>query len=420
MGHLLGRFLVSIVLGSAVLAQTTPSTSQAPAAPPFATATPAATRQLRAIAVRQAIEGILASDPAFQRAHVGISVVRLSDGSPIYQHDDQQLFVPASNTKLLTTSAGFALLGPEWKTRTTVESAMPIDRQGELSGDLLLVGRGDPNLSGRVLPYNVRTERTVPPLKPLEALVDQLVASGLKRVRGDIVGDDTWFAYERWGDSWGEDDLMWEYGAPVSALSANDNQMFFTIAPGARAGERAIVTVDPFVDLYTVDNRIVTGAPRSEKNIAIDRQPGSYVVKLWGTIPAGSSSQGEGLAMEDPAALAAAAFRNMLVTRGITVDGRSRARHTDNAMLPILPDTNAEPNTPIVAAPAPQQQPQTRIVLALLESHPLVEDLKVINKVSQNLHVEILMRQLGRERSLFRTQRREVPSGVALRLSANS
>jgi D-alanyl-D-alanine carboxypeptidase/D-alanyl-D-alanine-endopeptidase (penicillin-binding protein 4) len=109
--------------------------------------------------------------------------------------------------------------------------------------------------------------------------------------------------------------------------------------------------------------------------------------------------------MEDPAAFAAAAFRNMLIARGVKMDGNFRAHHTDSTTLPITPGESALANAPVVATPlqqtpAPASQLQ-RIVLAQLESHPLAEDLKVINKVSQNLHVEILMRQLGREHSLL-------------------
>ena len=351
-------------------------------------------------AVAQAINRLLATDPAFSRAHIGISVVRLSDGAPLYAMNDGQLFVPASNTKLLTTAAGFALLGTDWKTRTTVES-IAVRAKNELQGDLVLVGRGDPNLSGRVLPYNGKTERTEPPLLPLESLADQIAESGIERVKGDIIGDDTWFAFERWGDSWGQDDLMWEYGAPVSALTVNDNEMFFSIAPGLQVGEPARISAEPFVEEYSVENRVVTGARNSEKRIAIQRDPGSYTIQIWGSIPQGSAPQGEGLAMEDSALFAAEAFKNMLEARGIEVDGNARALHTDNARLPVPPPVD-QPGAPLTAtsATALNTTPQ-RTVLASLDSHPLGEDLKVINKVSQNLHVEILMRQLGRERSLL-------------------
>src|SRR5947209_2109375 len=118
--------------------------------------------------LKAAIEQVLGSDPSFARAHIGIEVADLATGAVLYTRNEQQLFIPASNTKLLTTTAAFAILGTDWKTRTTVESAHPIGPKGDLDADLVLVGRGDPNLSGRVVPYSGKTERTEPPLKPLE------------------------------------------------------------------------------------------------------------------------------------------------------------------------------------------------------------------------------------------------------------
>ncbi|GAC1655551.1 MAG: D-alanyl-D-alanine carboxypeptidase/D-alanyl-D-alanine-endopeptidase [Acidobacteriaceae bacterium] len=345
-----------------------------------------------------AIDKLLRTDPSFARAHIGIEVADLATGEVLYAHDEQQLFIPASNTKLLTTTAAFAILGPAWKTRTTVESAQAIDNKGDLDADLVLVGRGDPNLSGRVLPYNGKTERVEPPLKPLEALADQLVAAGLKRIKGDILGDDTWFAYERWGDSWGQDDLMWDYGAPISALTINDNVMYVTITPGTFVGALATVSAQPLVESYVIENHVTTAAADSEKHLGIDRQPGSTTIKLWGTVPIGIASQGEALSMEDPAAFAAAAFRNMLIARGVKVDGIARPQHTDaTAIPPSLPE-GIDATIPRSQLGFFTLQPK-RLQLAVLESHPLGDDLKVINKVSQNLHVEILMRQLGREAS---------------------
>ena len=121
---------------------------------------------------------------------------------------------PASNTKLFTTATAFALLGPDFRFHTTVETAGTIDKHGRLDSDLVIVGRGDPNLSGRTLPYNLRTERKLPPIIALENLADQLVQKGLRYVDGDIVADDSYYAFERYGEGWAQDDLVWEWGAP--------------------------------------------------------------------------------------------------------------------------------------------------------------------------------------------------------------
>src|SRR5690348_6632232 len=104
------------------------------------------------------IEAIL-SEPDVARGFWGIEVVSANSGKTIYTHNADKLFTPASNTKLFTTAAALALIGPDYRFHTTVETSGTIDRYGRLSGDLSLVGRGDPNLSGRMLPYNLRTER---------------------------------------------------------------------------------------------------------------------------------------------------------------------------------------------------------------------------------------------------------------------
>src|SRR5262249_2703342 len=149
----------------------------------------------------------------------GIEVVSLKDGRALYTLNSDKLFTPASNTKLFTTAAALALIGPDYRFKTTVETVGTLSKYGRLIGDLVLVGRGDPNRSGRVLAYSGRTQRTQPSIRVLERLADQLVQKGVKFIDGDIVADDSYYAFERYGEGWTQDDLIWESGAPVSALS---------------------------------------------------------------------------------------------------------------------------------------------------------------------------------------------------------
>src|SRR5207302_2782992 len=152
-----------------------------------------------------------------------------------------KLLQPASNTKLFTTATTLALVGPEYRFVTSIESEKRPDSRGHLAGDLVLVGRGDPNLSGRVLPYTKKTERLSPHTRVFEELVDQVAAAGVRVIDGDIVGDDSFFVYERYGEGWAQDDLMWDYGAPVSALTVNDNIVFAGMKPAGRVGESALL-----------------------------------------------------------------------------------------------------------------------------------------------------------------------------------
>src|ERR1700740_551083 len=143
--------------------------------------------------LQERIAGVLGA-PDLARGVWGIEVVSLSNGQILYSQNADKLFTPASNTKLFTTAAALALIGPDYKFRTTVETTGTLDRYGRLNGDLVLVGHGDPNLSGRELPYDARTQRNDDPLLALETLADALVAKGVKYIDGDVVADDSYFA----------------------------------------------------------------------------------------------------------------------------------------------------------------------------------------------------------------------------------
>ena len=343
------------------------------------------------------ISAILNS-PDLSRGFWGIEVVSLSSGKTLYSLNPDNLFTPASNTKLFTTAAALALIGPDYKFRTTVETAGTLDRYGRLNGDLLLVGHGDPNLSGRELPYDLRTQRNEHPIQALETLADALVQKGVKFVDGDIVADDSYFAFERYAEGWSQDDLVWADGAPVSALSINDNVVFVNILPADRAGEKAFVSVTPFADYYRLDNRIITTPAGTGRKFFVNREPGSTVLTLWGNMPLDDPGANEALAIEDPAEFAAALFRQLLENRGIVVYGRQRTHHTELATLSTFSVTAIAPSrggSDGQSRPLKSDQP---VVLASYESKPIVDDVRVINKVSQNLHAEILLRLLGRER----------------------
>ncbi|MBV9088158.1 MAG: D-alanyl-D-alanine carboxypeptidase/D-alanyl-D-alanine-endopeptidase, partial [Acidobacteriaceae bacterium] len=270
------------------------------------------------------------SDADIARGYWGIEIVALDTGKTLFAQDEGKLFTPASNTKLFTTAAAFALIGPDYKFRTTVETSGTVDKYGRLTGDVVLVGRGDPNLSGRTLPYNRRTERKQPSIRVLEQLADELVRKGVKFVDGDVVADDSYYAFERYGEGWTQDDLVWEWGAPVSALTINDNVIFVNIMPADRAGEKAFVSVDPFADYYHIDNRIITSPTGTgPRRIYINREPGSSQLTLWGNIPVDDPGAGEALAIDDPAAFAAQVFHGLLEQRGIAIYGRARTKHTE-------------------------------------------------------------------------------------------
>ncbi|MGC2620097.1 MAG: D-alanyl-D-alanine carboxypeptidase/D-alanyl-D-alanine-endopeptidase [Acidobacteriaceae bacterium] len=348
------------------------------------------------------IQQILA-DPAVARAHWGISVVT-PEGKPVFALNDAQLFEPASNAKLFTTAALLSVVPANTTWTTTVGSLAQPDAQGVLKGNLLLTGVGDPTLSGRQYPWDGKTERPSPPLQALESLADQIVASGVKTVDGDVVGDDSWFAYERYGGDWAWDDLQWDYGAPVSALTVNDNVQYLNVTFPAGAAAPAVVAWNPDVPYYTLENSLTLAAPGEAAHSGIDRAPGSKTVRLYGAVTA--NGMHEALAIEDPAEFAATALRQMLLARGVTVTGTAKAYHR---MSVDTEDYGDEVHKPVVLQPltvatiTAQQAGSDGAgagtawhTLASHVSPPVAEDVTVTLKVSQNLHAEIYLRLLGR------------------------
>lgn len=338
------------------------------------------------------VDAILAR-PDVVRGFWGVEIEELDTGSVVYSHDADRLFTPASNTKLFTTAAALALIGTNYRFRTTVESATAPDKYGRLSGDLVLVGRGDPNLSGRALPFNLKTERPFPPTHVLEEIADQVVARGVKVIDGDLVADDSFFVYERYGEGWALGDLVWQSGAPVSALAINDDVAYVNIIPAERPGERAFVRVSPLAEYFQIENHLLTfPAGSGPRKLSIQREPDSNRLEIWGSIALDDPGVNEALAIEEPAEFCARLFWDLLAKRGVIFHGRIRARHlpVSAAFAAANPTSHGDAQTPPVS--------QTPVVLAEHLSQPLGLDIRVTNKVSQNLHAEILLRLLGRQR----------------------
>jgi D-alanyl-D-alanine carboxypeptidase/D-alanyl-D-alanine-endopeptidase (penicillin-binding protein 4) len=335
----------------------------------------------------------IVSDPGVSRAHWGISVLD-EKAAPVYALNDGQFFEPASNAKLLVTAAALALLPPNTTYTTSAVTAGDVDSAGHLHGNVVLLGAGDPTMSGRSYPYSEKTERPNPPLVALQGIADQIAASGIHSIDGDIIGDDTWFPWEPYGSGWAWDDLDWSYGAPISALTVNDNVVYLNVPPNSTEGGQPPAW-NPDTPYYTLENSLQTLPGTQAASPGIDRRPGSKVVRLFGTT--NQNGLHVALAIEDPAEYAAVALRQMLLAHGIEVKGSARAQHrlsTDTL------DFRAEVNQPLVLHPLTMstiQPPANDMrVLASHVSVPFEQDIVVTNKVSQNLHAELLLRVLGR------------------------
>ena len=306
-------------------------------------------------------ETLLDSVPA-GKGDWGILIVDAQTGEPLFEKNADSYFVPASNMKLFTTALALAKLGPDYKFRTTLETRGTISPDGILSGDLVLVGRGDPNLSNRKFPFEGKEEFDGPPEKALIQLADALVARGVKEISGDVVGDDSYFPRERYPNGWEIDDMVWEYGAAISAIVVDDNTVALTLTPGEKMGDPVQASVAPLTPDFTLQNDVITAAAEVKSDLTLTREPGANLVVVRGTMPAKSNPRKLILAIEEPAQHAASLLASLLLERGVKVDGKIRAVH--------VADSDTTP----------------RAVLAEHVSVPLADSVKLVNKISQNLH----------------------------------
>ncbi len=332
------------------------------------------------------VDTILAAEDA-SKADWGILIVDRDTGETLYGANSEKYFLPASNMKLFTTALAMARLGPNYRFTTTVSTAGSISADGKLDGDLVLVGRGDPNLSNRKFPFVKKVEREGSAENVLAELANALVARGITQIEGNVLADDTYFSAERYPAGWGIDDMPWSYGAPVSAIAVNDNTVTIELQSGDKSGDVATYSIDPWTQDFIVKNEVVTGLVGTKADLTLTREPGARLVTLSGTLPLGETAGRLVLAVEEPAEHAAWLLKRMLEARGIAITGAAQARHYSPPAA-RLPDQTAAQAATQDAAPQ---------VLASHTSVPLADSIRVVNKISQNLHAEMLLRTSARE-----------------------
>ncbi|MDK2767348.1 MAG: D-alanyl-D-alanine carboxypeptidase/D-alanyl-D-alanine-endopeptidase [Sphingomonas sp.] len=304
----------------------------------------------------------------FAKAPVGARfglVVSDGNGREIMSIRPEERFIPASNTKIVTTAAAWWAM-PDAMTAPDTTGGAAVRVEGK---DVILTGRGDARLSSAA--------------DCVTNCLSQLanaIAAGIRRVR-NITGDATLFPDERWSSGMSWNNIPSRSGTANSALSLDDNELVATLTPGTPG---AAPKVD-HLGYATIDNRVVTVAAGGKTDIAFDRLPFDRTIRVTGTIAADAPPRTLRFAIDDPAHYAAWRLAALLRERGVKVSGTVTSRYR------ALDSATDDP----VKRTAPPPRPPEPTWLAALTPPPLADDVRTINKVSQNLHAELLLRRTG-------------------------
>lgn len=308
-------------------------------------------------------------DPQYDHMHWGVIVRSLRTGETVYSRNAQKLFMPASNMKLFTSSSASQILGWDYRYVTRLVTTGTV-KDSVLTGDVIIVGSGDPTISGRFDSGRVTIA--------FEQWADSLRLRGIKKVNGRIIGDDNCFEDEWYGSGWSSDYETDYYAAQISGLCFNDNCVDITVTPAVNAGDPCTLTVVPATSYVTFINKTKTVAVTDSANdIWFERKRGSNFITVYGTISSGKKPWLESVTVENPTLFTTTVLKEVLQSKGITVNGA--AMDADD-----LPDT--------------LRYPDAR-TLATFISLPYSEIIKVINKPSHNMYAEQTFRTMGKERS---------------------
>ena len=305
------------------------------------------------------------AQPRFEAATWGLKVVSLDTGETLFEHNAHKLFKPASNAKLFTAALALDRLGPDYRIKTSLYAAAKPRRRGTLEGPLIVYGRGDPGFAGR--------SHDGDPEQALQPLVDPLIAAGIRRVSGDLVGDERFFRGPPFGSGWEWEDLQHPYGAEVSALTHEDNSVEVTVHPAMRLGARCRITTQPATRYLTFLNRTTAEVADGACQLELYRPLGANVVTVAGRLPLGGSPAVETVTVHDPALWFVTQLKEKLARSGITVAGEPCTRSWLDSGGERLPETE----------------------IASVESAPLGELVAEMVRTSRNLQAQLLLLHVG-------------------------
>ena len=311
------------------------------------------------------VDAILAGNAA-RRMKVGVHVRLLPSGKVLYSRRATELFIPASNVKIVTAASALHHLTPGFTFRTLFYANGNRREGGVLKGDLVIQGDGDPNISGRFhggdVSYLPRTWARI------------LHQRGFRRITGDLIADDTIFDRQYTCPSWPAAQLHKWYAAPVAGLSFNDNCLDIIISPTTN-GRRVRLTLHPNTRYVTVANQLITTSNTRlarQRGFFLSRKLGTNDVILKGAWPAGAAPERKFVTVHEPPLYLATVIAEEMRRVGITLDGKVRlARRAGHFVGP--------------------KDPRVHII----HTSSLRDTLRVMNKRSQSFYAEQLLKRTG-------------------------
>ena len=293
----------------------------------------------------------LLSDPALSSCFLGLRIISLDNGTVLYSKNSNKLFHPASNMKLVTTAAAINALRPEFTFRTVLSSTAKIDN-GVVRGDIFIETMADPMF---------KTEH-------IDSLVVQLVKKGVKSIKGNIIADTSLFDGLYWGAGWMWDDEPEAYEAFISPLTVNANSILFKFKGGKKQGDAVTFEMVPKVNFYNVVNEAITSSDTSIPKAKVTRPIRTNSFTITGRVAPADTNQSYEVSVWQPEWYYLNLFKSRLETNGITFNGKCKIERFKKGI-------------PLAEC-----------------SHPLDSVLTLINKPSDNLAAEIMLKTIGREK----------------------
>ena len=361
----------------------TPVITPTPTATPILTPTPTpipTPQTIQTLPELQSKIRLSLSRPELRRGTVGIKIVSLQTGKVIYEENAEKYLMPASNMKSYTMSTAMERLTPNFRIVTSVYAGAMPDTSGVVKGDLTIFGRGDvsmafafrPNASPNAVLSNADY------LKVLEPLADKIVQAGVKRIEGNLVGDESYFNSDALPGTWEWDDLQWYYGAEISALPILDNAVDLSVKATSLNAPCAVQNL-PMYSLFTIVNHCVTSASGNKRDLQVVKKLDRNILEISGTMPVGDRGYSGSVAISRPSQLFIEMLRQLLQQKGVIITGQNRVVNAKEKALMSVAST---------AAP---------IEITKLESPPFSVIAAKTMKPSQNMYTETILRILGEQ-----------------------